>query len=95
MYERKRSITVCRIFQSLNASMLQVCKILLAFIKKSSSATGFPISFSNGEVSTELSRLITDDVVHRMLEVEDYQCIDMVFPLISGYGDHAIGYIEE
>lgn len=47
------------------------------------------------EVSLQLNGLLISDGAPRMLEVKDYQCINVVFPFICKYVIKATGNIKD
>lgn len=53
------------------------------------------VEFSKDGPSLQLNGRPVSNVVHGMLEGEDYGCIDMVFPLSFAYVVKATRYIED
>lgn len=66
-------------------SIVQLCSELLVLIWKLFTVPGPPFDFFRGEVSLHLNRLFNSRFVHRMIEVEGYQSIHMLFTFIFAF----------
>lgn len=62
--------------------MMQACNPLLTLTQKEIPVTYLRHDFSTGEFSWKLTVPFNSNCVPSMLEGEDYQRVDMVFPII-------------
>lgn len=88
-------VTVGRTVLSPNANMFRACSVLPAPDEKECPKTALPVDFSKGKFSSRLNGLSISAHTCGILEVKDYQCIEMVLPFTWGYVDKVSECIED
>lgn len=66
--------------------MLRACNALLGSIERVFPVIGVLIELLRAELSLQLKRLVSSNVVPSMMEVRDCQSFDVVFPYLGGCG---------
>lgn len=80
-----------RPFVSLARDLPCMCNLGLASIEKDISVSALSVDFSDGEPSLQMSELLTSAGTLGILEWNDYQSIELMFPFISVHIEKATG----